>query len=444
MPRGRSKAKPKRDYRAVQAKLAETCRPESLVMSYGYEPSRSEGALVPPIFLASTFVFPTAEEGKRFFELAYNLRPKRHGEELGLIYSRVNNPNLQIVEERLTLLEKGAEAGALFASGMAAITTSVLALVSPGECVVSTEPVYGGTDYLFRHILPKFGIKVVFVPAGISPSELTQVLHRCAREGTRPAAIFVETPANPTNVMTDIAGCAEAAKSQGPRGNRPLVLVDNTFMGPLWQRPLEHGADLVLYSGTKFLGGHSDLVAGAVLGHHELVDQVLVYRTILGTMGNPFDGYLMLRSLDTLTLRMGQQTRNAQKVAAWLARQPQVARVHYPGLSRDRRQREILRRQCLEPGSMVSFEVRGGESDAFRFLNSLHLVKMAVSLGGTKTLAEHPGTMTHSDVPRDEREEHGITDAMVRLSVGVENVDDLIADLDQALGQVRPRARRRH
>lgn len=432
-----SKRPGKPDYRSVQARLAKTCRPESLVMSYGYDPARSEGALVPPIFLASTFVFPTAEEGKRFFELAYNLRPKRRREELGLIYSRLNNPNLQIPEERLALLEKGAEAGALFGSGMAAIATSFLALLSPGDGVVSTDPVYGGTDFLFRYILPKYGIQVEFVPSGIGEKELVDVMTRMRQRGRRPAAIYVETPANPTNVMTDIHACAQAAHAMAKGEDRPLVLVDNTFLGPLWQSPLLHGADLTLYSATKFLGGHSDLVSGAALGSRALIDRLLVYRTILGTMATPFDGYLMARSLDTLTIRMTAQAHNAEKVAAWLDHHPHVSRVYYPGLPSSKAERDIAHRQCLRPGSIISFEVKGGEKEAFRFLNALELVKMAVSLGGTKTLAEHPSTMTHSDVPPKEKERFGITPSMIRLSVGVEQVDDLIRDLDQALGKMR-------
>lgn len=430
----RSSRRPeKENYRVVQARLARSCHPESLVMSYGYDPARSEGAIVPPIFLASTFVFPTAEEGKRYFELAYNLRPKRRREELGLIYSRINNPDLQIPEERLALLERGGEAAALFGSGMAAITTTCLALLSPGDTVVSTEPVYGGTDYLFRYILPKFGIEVEFVPSGIGEKELVAALAQVRSRGRRPGAVFVETPANPTNVMTDIAACAAAARKVAKKEDRPFVLVDNTFLGPLWQSPLLHGADLSLYSATKFIGGHSDLVSGAAVGSRALIDRILVYRTILGTMATPFDGYLVARSLDTLAIRMTAQANNAEKIATWLDHHPGVARVFYPGLPASRAERDIAHRQCTRHGSIISFEVKGGEKEAFRFLNSLELVKMAVSLGGTKTMAEHPATMTHSDVPLKERDKFGISPAMVRLSVGVEHVDDLIRDLDRAL-----------
>jgi methionine-gamma-lyase len=423
------------DYRRLQARLAKECRPESLVLSYGYEPALSEGALIPPIFLSSTFVFPTAEEGKRFFEIAYNLRPRRSHENLGLIYSRLNNPDLQIPEERLTLLEGGAEAGALFASGMAAITTTCLGLLAPGDSVVSTEPVYGGTDYLFRTILPKYGIRVDFVPAGASRPELLRALDRLKAAGTRPAAIYVETPANPTNRMTDIAECAAASREFARGGDRPLVLVDNTFLGPVWQSPLRHGADLVLYSATKFIGGHSDLVSGAALGSRQLIDRILVYRTILGTMGTPFDGFLVLRSLDTLLVRMARQSETARKVAAWLAEQPQIARLHYPGLPSDAQQKRLVRKQCTGPGSLISFEVKGGEREAFRFLNSLELVKVAVSLGGTHSLAEHPASMTHSDVPPAERARFGISDSMIRLSIGLEHPEDLIQDLRRALAK---------
>lgn len=406
-------------------------------MSYGYDPRMSEGALVPPIFLSSTFVFESAEDGKRFFEVAYGLAPKRPGEELGLIYSRLNNPNLQILEERLTLFEKGSEAGAVFASGMAAITTTLLALLTPGDVIVSTEPVYGGTDYLFRRILPKFGISVHFVPAGIAPAALRESIARLRADGKRPAALYIESPANPTNVLTDIAASAAVAHESAEGRPALLVLVDNTFMGPLWQHPMVHGADLVLYSATKFIGGHSDLVAGAVLGRQELLDQILVYRTILGTITNPFDGYLMLRSLDTLKMRMTAQAKNARDLATWLTNQPKVERVHFPGLLPiSDGQYAILQKQCRRPGSMISFEIRGGEAEAFRLLNSLRLIKLAVSLGGTKTLIEHPASMTHSDVPPEERRRMGISEGMIRLSVGVEHPSDLIADLAQALEKV--------
>jgi methionine-gamma-lyase len=249
--------------------------------------------------------------------------------------------------------------------------------------------------------------------------------------------IYIETPANPTNCLVDIAACADVARTHSTDDRKVLVAVDNTFLGPLWQHPLDHGADLVLYSLTKFVGGHSDLIAGAVLGSEDLITRVKATRTFFGSMAGPWTGWLLLRSMETLKLRMTSQMKNARYVADFLADHPKVEAVHYLGhLEEGDRDFEIYERQCVSPGSMISFEVQGGEAEAFRLLNHLQLVKLAVSLGGTESLAEHPGSMTHSDVPPAEQARMGITPAMVRLSVGVENPDDLIADLTQALEAV--------
>ncbi len=406
--------------------------PESLMMSYGYIPALSEGAIKCPIFQTSTFVFQTAEDGKAFFELAYGLRRPREGEEIGLIYSRLNNPDLEILEDRLTLWDQ-AEAAAVFASGMAAITTTLLTFLRPGDVIVHSEPVYGGTDYLLKHILPAFGIRRYGFVSGVSPEQVEVQLRR-AGLFEAVGMIYVETPANPTNALVDIAGFAALAKRM-PR--RVLVAVDNTFLGPLWQHPLAHGADLVLYSATKYIGGHSDVIAGVCLGSRELVAQVKGMRTIMGTMAGAHTGWLLLRSLETLKIRMETQQAGARRVADFLATHPKVARVYYLGhLESDNPQYHIYRRQCLGPGAMISFDLHGGEAEAFRFLNHLQLIHLAVSLGGTESLAEHPATMTHADVDPEERIEFGIGPAMIRLSVGVEHPDDLIADLRQALRAV--------
>lgn len=409
-------------------------RPESLMMSYGYKPALSEGAIKCPIFQTSTFAFQSAEDGKAFFELAYGLRRRRPGEELGLIYSRLNNPDLEVLEDRLTLWDD-AEAAAVFASGMAAISTTLLTFLRPGDVVLHSEPVYGGTDYLLKQVLPRLGVRVVGFRAGSSLAEAEQQLRRQGL-AEKLALIFVETPANPTNALVDIAECAALARRlEGER--RVLVAVDNTFLGPLWQHPLAHGADLVLYSATKYIGGHSDVIAGVCLGSKELLEQVRVLRTILGTMAGPHTGWLLLRSLETLKLRMTAQMKSARHVAEFLADHPKVARVHYLGqLQPGDPQYAIYQRQCLAPGGMIAFEVVGGEPEAFRLLNALRLIHLAVSLGGTESLAEHPATMTHADVDPEERAELGITPAMVRLSVGVEHPEDLIADLNQALARV--------
>ncbi len=410
-------------------------RPESLMMSYGYKPAWSEGAAKPPIFQTSTFVFNSAEEGKAFFELAYGLREKKPGETLGLIYSRLNNPVLEILEDRLTLWD-GAEAAAVFESGMAAIASTIFTFLRPNDVLPFAEPVYGGTEYLLHEVLPQFGIETVGFPAvgGL------EALHRVVDEGDRRERvrmIYIETPANPTNALMDIRGCADLAERLSTADRKVLVTVDNTFLGPLFQHPIKHGADLVVYSLTKYVGGHSDLIAGATLGSHELIDPIKATRTFLGSMAGPWTGWLLMRSLETLKLRMTSQMKNARHVADYLADHPKVECVHYLGhLQEGDRDYELYRRQCEGPGGMISFEVTGGEEEAFRFLNALQLVKLAVSLGGTESLAEHPGTMTHADVSPEDQLGMGITPSLVRLSVGVEHPDDLIADLEQALAKV--------
>ncbi|MBE2236340.1 MAG: cystathionine gamma-synthase family protein [Caldilineaceae bacterium] len=410
-------------------------RPESLMMGYGYRPELSEGSIKPPLFLTSTFVFNTAEEGKAFFELAYGLRKKDPGEEMGLIYSRLNNPDLEILEDRLTLWD-GAAAAAVFESGMAAISTTLLTFLTPGDVILFSEPVYGGTDYLLKHILPRFGIRPVGVLANGGAAAFEQaVMDSTVRQHVR--MIYIETPANPTNALVDIAACAELARRLSQPDRQVVVAVDNTFLGPLWQHPLQHGADIVIYSATKYIGGHSDLIAGVALGSKSFVNQIKGFRTILGTMASPMTGWMLLRSLETLKLRMTSQMKNARYVADFLADHPKIERVHYLGhLSPDSPEHALYRRQCVAPGSMISFELVGGEREAFRFLNALQLFRLAVSLGGTESLAEHPASMTHSDVDPEERIEMGITANMVRLSIGVEHPEDLIADLEQALAAV--------
>ncbi len=410
-------------------------RPESLMMSYGYHPEWSEGAIKTPLFQTSTFVFHSAREGKEFFSQAYGLKEKDPAHPMGLIYSRLNNPNLEIVEDRLNLWDR-AESSAVFASGMAAISTSILALVGLGEAVVFARPVYGGTDYLLEHLLPEKGIVTREFPAGADAAEVEGILEQLEEAGTPCRLVFMETPANPTLVETDIEALAAVAHRHGA-----LCAVDNTLLGPLYQRPLEHGADLVLYSATKNLGGHSDLVAGVALGSGELVESIKLYRTILGSMLDPHSAWLLLRSLETAKLRMTCACKNAQKVAAWLAKHPRVGRVHYPGLLPEGDQKGIHERQALGPGAMLAFELaEGGEQEAFRVIDNTELIKLAVSLGGTESLVEHPSSMTHADVPPDEQAAIGITASLIRLSVGIEHPDDLIADLAAALDTLEPAA----
>lgn len=404
--------------------------PESLMMTHGYRPEWSEGALKVPIFQTSTFVFKCAEDGKAFFEVAYGLRQQGAGEVPGLIYSRLNNPDTEILEDRLALWD-GAEACCVFNSGMAAIATTLMSVVEPGDVVLFSCPLYGGTDHLLKHVLPRFGVKPVGFPARATERELRQLM---AGQSGRLAAILVETPANPTNALVDLAACAAFARSQARDGRRPPLLVDNTFLGPLWQQPLKHGADIVLYSATKFIGGHSDVIAGAALGSREALAPVRALRTFFGTLADPWTGWLLMRSLETLKLRMTSAMKNARYVADFLRDHPKVARVHYLGhLSAQDPQYAVFQRQCEAPGSVLSFEVKGGEREAFRVLNALRLVRLAVSLGGTESLAEHPFSMTHADVSPEDKRANGITDAMIRVSVGIEHPDDIIADLKQAL-----------
>ncbi|MFC1660292.1 cystathionine gamma-synthase family protein [Gemmatimonadota bacterium] len=410
-------------------------RPESLMMSYGYRPEWSEGAVKAPIFATSTFVFESAEAGKAFFERAYGLREPTPEEETGLIYSRLNNPSLEILEDRLTLWD-GAEAAAVFSSGMAAISTTALTFLRPGDLVVFSEPSYGGTEYLFHEVLPHYDIDVECFRSSEGEDGLKKVLAEGDRK-ERLRMIHVESPSNPTNDLVDIEACARIAQELSTEEKKVVLAVDNTFLGPVFQHPLEHGADLVLYSLTKYVGGHSDLVAGAVLGPSTLVDQVKVTRTFLGNIAGPFTGFLLMRSLETLKVRMVQETENAKKLAAFLAEHPKVARVSFLGHLREGDPGfDIYERHCSGFGSMIAFEVHGGEPEAFRFLNALKLIKLAVSLGGTESLAEHPGAMTHADIPKEEQPKIGITPAMCRISVGLEDPDDLIADVDQALGKV--------
>jgi methionine-gamma-lyase len=405
-------------------------KPESLMMSYGYEAARSEGAIKCPIFQTSTFVFKTAEEGKRFFEIAYGLKKKGPKEELGLIYSRLNNPDLEILEDRLTLWDE-AEACAVFESGMAAISTLLLEYASPGDLILHSEPIYGGTDYFLHHVLPRFGVATLGFPADATEEDIRKLLKKSGK-ADKLAIVLVETPSNPTNRLIDVEACSRIAKDAGV----PLA-VDNTFLGPLWQHPLKLGADFVLYSATKFIGGHSDVIAGVCLGSAEGIQRVRTLRTFLGTLAGPWTGWLLLRSLETLKLRMTCQMKNARYVADYLNDHPKVKKVHYLGLlEQGTREHEIYKRACVSPGSMISFDIKGGQKAAFRFLNALKLFTLAVSLGGTESLAEHPGTMTHADVaPKDQRR-MGIGDGMVRLSIGVENPEDLVADLKQAFDKV--------
>lgn len=407
--------------------------PESLMMSHGYKPELSEGAVKPPIFQTSTFAFKTAEEGKAFFEVAYGLRNADQNEELGLIYSRINNPNLEILENRLCLWDK-ADDCAVFESGMSAISTVLLEFLKPGDLLLYSSPIYGGTDHFIHYFLPKIGVDTVSFNHNDSYDNILARVEQTGKAANL-AMIYIETPANPTNDIIDISACRQVANHFGSEEKKIFVATDNTYMGPLWSHPLLHGADIVIYSATKYIGGHSDLIAGAVLGNQETVKRVKILRTFLGNMASPNTCWLLLRSLETLKVRMEQQMQNAQVIAKYLQGLDKVEKVYYPGLlSSADDSYKLYKKQYTSPGAMISFDIRGGERAAFQFLNSLKLFKLAVSLGSTEGLAEHPATMTHAGVDPNDRIEMGITDKLVRLSIGVENVEDLIWDIRQAMG----------
>jgi methionine-gamma-lyase len=389
--------------------------------------------LKPPVFLTSTFEFASAEEGKRFFEVVYGLRDREPDEELGLIYSRLNNPNLQIFEERMAAWDC-ADKGAVFSSGMAAISTTLLATLRPGDHIVSTCPIYGGTYFLFEHVLPQFGIQTTQVIAGPRAHQrMREAVENI--EPQRVRMLYVETPANPSNALVDIEGVSALARELSEGRERPvLTVVDNTFLGPVFQRPIKHGADLVICSATKFIGGHSDLIAGVVTGRKEIIDLIATYRTILGTMATPFSGWLLLRSLETVSIRMRRQAKSATRLARLLAGHPAVESVYYPGLIQAGDPSwEVYHRQCSGPGSLIAFVVRGGAEAAFRVLDRFEVVRLAVSLGGTESLVEHPMSMTHSDVPPERLEAFGVRPGLIRMSVGLEHLSDLKRDLLHAL-----------
>jgi methionine-gamma-lyase len=417
-------------------------KPETQMMGYGYDPSLSEGSLKPPIFLTSTFVFKTAQDGKDFFDYTSGRREPTAGQAAGLVYSRFNNPNLEVLEDRLALWEQG-EMAAVFSSGMSAISTSLWAYVRPGDVILMSQPLYGGTETLIDKTLPAFGVSSVAFTLGHDRVAVTAAAERAqalaAEKGGRVCLIMTETPANPTNSLVDLALMRDISIQIGARqrGGRPPVLVDNTFLGPVFQRPLAHGADVVLYSLTKYVGGHSDLVAGGVIGARALVDPIKRLRGALGTQLDPNTAWMIMRSMETLSLRMHKSAQNAALVANFLRTHPKIAAVNYLGFleASDPRQ-AVFKRQCESAGSTFGFAVKGGEAEAFRLLDRLQVIKLAVSLGGTETLISHPASTTHSGLSKETRDRIGIDDALIRISVGIEDAGDLIADLDGGLHAV--------
>ena len=409
-------------------------KPSTLMMGHGYDPMLSEGSLKPPIFLTSTFVFPNAAAGKRHFE---GVTGKRPGGAEGLVYSRFNGPNQEILEDRLGIWEEAEDALA-FSSGMSAIATLFLAMVKPGDTIVHSGPLYAATETLIGRILGKFGIKWLDFPAGATREEIDAVLREASAGDV--ALIYLESPANPTNALVDVEAVAASRDAIFEGKDKPPIAIDNTFLGPLWHQPLKHGADIVVYSLTKYAGGHSDLVAGGVLGSKAHINTIRSMRNTIGTITDPNTAWMLLRSLETLELRMSRAGENAAKVCAFLRDHPKVERVGYLGFLADtpgmERQADIYRRHCTGAGSTFSLIIKGGETEAFAFLDALKIAKLAVSLGGTETLASHPAAMTHLSVPEERKRALGITDNLVRISIGVEDADDLIADFDQALAKV--------
>jgi methionine-gamma-lyase len=402
-------------------------KPATLMMGHGFDPALSEGSLKPPIFLTSTFVFENAAAGKRHFE---GVTGKRPGGAEGLVYSRFNGPDQEILEDRLSVWED-AEDALTFSSGMSAIATLLLTFVQPGDVIVHSGPLYAATETLIGRILGRFGIKWLDFPAGAERAEIEAVMERAKGQG-RVSLIYLESPANPTNALVDVQAVA-AARNAVFAGEAPPIAIDNTFLGPLWSKPLEHGADLSVYSLTKYAGGHSDLVAGGVVGAKALINPIRMMRNTIGTITDPHSAWMLLRSLETLELRMTRAGENAAKVCAFFRDHPKVESVGYLGFLQDGRQADIYRRHCTGAGSTFSLYLKGGEREAFAFLDTLKIAKLAVSLGGTETLASAPAAMTHLSVPDERKAALGITDNLVRISIGVEDAGDLIADFDQAL-----------
>ncbi len=407
--------------------------PETQMLNYGYDPELSEGAVKPPVFLTSTFVFKTAEDGRDFFDYVSGRKEPPAGQGAGLVYSRFNHPNSEIVEDRLAVYER-AEACVLFSSGMSAIATTLLAFVRPGDVVLHSQPLYGGTETLLTRTFANMNVAAVGFADGVDEVSVRAAADLAMSKG-RVSIILIETPANPTNSLVDIALMRRVADAIGEKqGHTPVVACDNTLLGPVFQRPIEHGADISLYSLTKYVGGHSDLIAGAALGSKALMKQVRLLRSAIGTQLDPHSCWMLGRSLETLSLRMEKANDNALAVANFLRDHPKVEAIHY--LSYHDAASPVGRvyaAQCTGAGSTLAFDIKGGQDAAYRFLNALQILKLAVSLGGTESLASHPASMTHSGVPAEVRQRIGVFASTIRVSIGIEHPDDLVADLAQAL-----------
>lgn len=409
-------------------------KPSTLMMGLGYDPVLSEGSLKPPIFLTSTFAFPSAADGKRHFE---GITGKRPGGAEGLVYSRFNAPNQEILEDRLAIWD-GAEEALSFSSGMTAICVLMLTYAAQGDVIVHSGPLYAASEGFVAKWLSKFGVTYLDFPAGATREMIEEVLThakaQASANGGKVCMIYLESPANPTNALVDVEAVRDAR--QAVLSADCPIAIDNTFLGPLWARPIDQGADIVVYSLTKYVGGHSDLVAGSIAGAEKWITPVRMLRNTMGGICDPNTAWMLLRSLETVELRMQRAGENAAKVCEYLKAHPKVAGLGYLGMIDDARQQDIYNRHCKGAGSTFSLLLKGGEAECFRFLDSLKIAKLAVSLGGTETLASHPASMTHLSVPDGRKAELGITDNLVRISVGIEDAGDLIADFEQALEQV--------
>lgn len=410
-------------------------RPETLAIVSGYDPETASRSAKPPVYMTATFTYPSAQVAKDVHRAYFD----GDGPEAGgraHIYSRLGHPGLDILEERLAAID-GAEAGLAYASGMAAHTAVALAYLRPGEGVVHGRPFYSGVDGLFNEIMPQFGGHAEAWTDGCDETNMWAACERAMAKGPV-AMLAAESPGNPTAALVDLdllvmlAGRVEAAQ-----GRRPIVMVDNTLLGPFHQRPFDHGVDLCVTSLTKYCAGHSDLLAGAITGRRELIEPLKLQRLVWGSHLDPYTAWLVLRSLETVHIRTERAMENARVVAEWLRAHPKVAGVTYLGFTPEGTPaREVFERQCKGAGSTFSFHLHGGEAEAFRMLDRLQLLKLAVNLGGSNTLICHSATTTHYAVSRENRLASGITDGTIRLSVGLEHIDDIIADLAQALEAV--------
>ncbi len=405
-------------------------RPETDVLTRGFDPKLSVGSARPAVFRSSTYVFSSPEEAEKAFDVLGGRRKLAPGEPVELIYARFNHPNAEILEEQILALEPGSRSAVVFNSGMAAIMTTVLAAVRPGDAIVFTVPIYGATQTFILDFLAGFGVTGIAVRAGRG-DELDRAL-----EGTpNVRVVLIETPANPTTVMTDIKRAADTAARLFPDpAARPLVMVDNTFLGPAFQHPLALGADASIYSATKYLGGYSDIIGGVtLLRDPAFTAKVRAKRSLFGTILQPDECWILNTRLSTVELRMSRQSKNAQRIAERLAQHPKVERVYYPTLFEDPEQQRIYHAQCEYPGGLISLDVRGGKRAAFEFLRRLRIARNAVSLGGVETLVCHPRTTTHSSWSAADLDDGGIGEGLVRISVGIEDWRDLLNDFEQAL-----------